>query len=85
MSVTELILDPEEVDYTGSYAPGLIMALAPEGVNYSRKVIAAAGKSTTIIRAEGVDIPNSKAKVISVDFKAKGFEKGRLGPRLPWR
>ncbi len=74
MSVTELILSPEEVDYTGSYSPGLILALAPEGVAYKRKVFGSLDEETTVIRAEGVEIPPTKAKVISVDFKAKGLK-----------
>ena len=71
MSVTELILSPEEVDYTGSYAPGVILALAPEGVAYMRKVFGSVGEDTTVIRAEGVEIPPTKATVITVDFKAR--------------
>lgn len=75
MSVTELILNPDEVDYTGSYAPGLILALAPEGVAYKRKIFASVGEKTTVIRAEGVEIPSTKAKVISIDFKDRGLKR----------
>ena len=70
-----LILSPAPIDYTGSSDPAVIMALAQEGVNKRRGVFAKVGKETLLLQAVGVEIPETEARVVQVDFKDKGIKK----------
>ncbi len=69
-SVSEVILSDVEVEYTGIEDPSVVIALAPEGVNRRRKMLAALSPECTVIKAAGVELPESRASVIEVDFKA---------------
>ncbi|MBI4964419.1 MAG: 2-oxoacid:acceptor oxidoreductase family protein [Desulfomonile tiedjei] len=73
-SITELILSPAEIDYPEIGLPSVILALAPEGVARRKNVFAGADESTLVIQASGVAIPETKAKVREVDFKALGLK-----------
>jgi len=74
-SISELILSPEEIDYTGLDAPGAILALAPEGVERRRELFASLGSNCLVIRAVGVELPPSRARVETIDCKGQGLKK----------
>ncbi|MEW6112244.1 MAG: thiamine pyrophosphate-dependent enzyme [Thermodesulfobacteriota bacterium] len=69
-SIAELILSPGEIDYPEIDRPSAILALAEEGVQRRKIVFGRADESTVVIQASGVTIPETKAKVQVVDFKA---------------
>jgi len=69
-SVSEIILSNIEIDYTGIENPSVVIALAPEGVNRRKKMIAALSPGSVIIKAAGVELPSCRATIIEVDFKA---------------
>lgn len=72
-SITELILSPEEIDYLVIKRPGVILALAPEGVSRRKDLFQTATEDTLVVQATGVELPETKAQVVSVDFKARGL------------
>ena len=74
-SISELILSPEEIDYTGLNAPGAILALAPEGVERRRELFASLGSNSLVIRAADVDLPPSRARVETIDGRERGLKK----------
>ena len=74
-SITDLILSPEPIDYTGTRNPSVILALAQEGVDKRKGVFARIGEETFVLKADGVDIPETKGRVAEVDFKAKEIKK----------
>ena len=74
-SICELILSPEEIDYTGITKPAAVIVLAPEGVLRRESLINQLDHNTVVIQAAGVDIPSTNARVISVNFKDKGIKK----------
>ncbi|MBW1713821.1 MAG: 2-oxoacid:acceptor oxidoreductase family protein, partial [Deltaproteobacteria bacterium] len=74
-SITDLILSPEEIDYTGSQRPSVVLALAREGVDRRQAVFDRLDKKTLVVQATGVEIPPSAARVQEVDFKAQGLKK----------
>lgn len=74
-SICELILSPEEIDYTGITKPAAVIVLAPEGVLRRESLINQLDHNTVVIQAVGVDIPSTHARVISVNFKGKGIKK----------
>jgi hypothetical protein len=70
-SISELILSPEEIDYTGTVNPTAVIALAPEGVARRNALFAQLKEQALVIQVAGVEIPATKAQVISVDLKGR--------------
>lgn len=72
-SVSELILSPEDILFTGIEKPTIMIALAPEGVARRRAVISSLDKNALVLRVEGVEIPQTAARVHTVDLKSQGI------------
>ncbi|BBO83897.1 hypothetical protein DSCO28_44630 [Desulfosarcina ovata subsp. sediminis] len=70
-SVSEMVLASEPVDYTGIDRPAVVIALADEGVGRRRQLLAGLGAETLILKAAGVNLPETSATVQEIDFKAK--------------
>jgi Pyruvate/2-oxoacid:ferredoxin oxidoreductase gamma subunit len=70
-SVSEIILSDIEIEYTGIEKPSIVIALAPEGVNRRKKMLAALSPDTHVIKARGVELPACRAVVTEIDFKSK--------------
>ena len=69
-SVSELILSETEIGYTGISSPGVVIALAREGVERRRGMFADLSPEATVVKASGLELPPCPANVIAVDFKA---------------
>lgn len=69
-SVSEMVLSPQPVDYTGIEQPDVVIALADEGVGRRKKMLSRLSAGTMIVKAAGVTVPDSGATVECVDFKA---------------
>jgi pyruvate/2-oxoacid:ferredoxin oxidoreductase beta subunit/Pyruvate/2-oxoacid:ferredoxin oxidoreductase gamma subunit len=74
-SISELILSPQEIDYTGIERPSAIVALDQEGVNRRRAMFEHLEPDTLVVQIEGVEIPACKAQIHRVDLKALGIKK----------
>jgi len=70
-SISELILSPESIGFTGIEEPDVILALGPEGVARRGYLFDRLNKESCVIQAAGVDIPGSRATVHPIDFKAR--------------
>ena len=70
-SVSEVILADTKIDYTGIEDPSVVIALAPEGVNRRKTMLAGLGPHTLVIKAAGVELPECSAQVVEVDCKAR--------------
>ena len=73
-SISEMILSPQAIDYTGIGRPSVVVALGPEGVARRRKMFAGLAEDCTVIQAAGVDVPAYRARIQPVDFKGQGFK-----------
>lgn len=73
-SISEIILSPDDIGFSGIEKPSLIIALAREGIDRRRHLFGGLDEKTLIIRAAGVEIPESRATVFDVDLKAKGIK-----------
>lgn len=69
-SVTELIISPEPITYTGVERPDVVVALSEEGVGRRREVFTHVKPEGRIVVAKGVAIPSTPATVLQVDFQA---------------
>jgi 2-oxoglutarate ferredoxin oxidoreductase subunit beta len=74
-SISELILSPEEIDFTGIDNPTVMVALDQEGVDRRRGLFEHLSKDTLIIQASGVNLPANKARIHQVDFKNQGIKR----------
>lgn len=70
-SISELILSPQEIDYTGLENPGVIVALAQEGVDRRKQMFAKLDAGALILQIDGVKVPDCKARVQLIDLKAR--------------
>ena len=73
-SITEVILSPGEIGYTGIQKPGVILALAQEGVVRSKGLFGTLDEGTIILKAPGVALPSTRALVREMDFKAQNIK-----------
>ncbi len=70
-SISEVILSPEPVTCTGIEKPSVILALAQEGIDRTRKLFDTLDENCLILQAADTYLPDSKAKVIRMEFKEK--------------
>ncbi len=70
-SISEVILSDEEIEYTGIEEPSVVIALAPEGVNRRKQMFAHLRSQTLIIKSRGIELPQSEASIIEIDFREK--------------
>lgn len=69
-SISELILSPDEIEFTGIAKPGVVIAIGPEGVSRRQKMFGSLGPETVIIKPVGLELPDSQAEILEIDFKA---------------
>jgi len=74
-SISELILSPQEIDYTGIERPGVIIALDQEGVDRRRDIFENLADDTLILQAKGVEVPDCKACIHPMDLKSLKIRK----------
>jgi Pyruvate/2-oxoacid:ferredoxin oxidoreductase gamma subunit len=73
-SVSELILSPEDILFSGIEKPTVMIALAEEGVARRKNLISSLAEDSLVLRVKGVEIPATDAKVHTVDLKAQGLK-----------
>jgi len=72
-SISEVILSPEEILYTGIETPSVVIAIGQEGVNRRAQLFDRLRQETMVIRGHGVTLPQTAARTITVDFKAQSI------------
>jgi pyruvate/2-oxoacid:ferredoxin oxidoreductase beta subunit/Pyruvate/2-oxoacid:ferredoxin oxidoreductase gamma subunit len=73
-SISEVILAPEEIGFTGIQKPTVIIALNSEGVARRKELFKDLDSKVLLIQAGGVEVPAGRAGVQRVDFKAQGIK-----------
>jgi Pyruvate/2-oxoacid:ferredoxin oxidoreductase gamma subunit len=73
-SISELVLSPEPIDFSGIARPTLAVALGPEGVARRRNAFERLAANSVVIQAAGVEVPPGPARTHRVDFKAQGIK-----------
>lgn len=74
-SVSELILSPDPIGYAGLESPSVVLALSDEGVQRRIKLFAKLTPESTVVKEVGVTIPETRAKVLEIDFKEKKIKR----------
>jgi 2-oxoglutarate ferredoxin oxidoreductase subunit beta len=73
-SISELILSPDEIDFTGIENPTVMVALNQEGVDRRRDLFERLAEDAFIIQARDVSLPAGKARIHHIDLKAQGIK-----------
>jgi Pyruvate/2-oxoacid:ferredoxin oxidoreductase gamma subunit len=73
-SISEIILSPQDIGYTGIDRPSAVIALSQEGVDRRRHLFSHLDKTATVIQVQGIDLPSCKAGVHQVDLKKQGIK-----------
>jgi len=68
-SISEIILSPQNIGYTGIDRPSVIIALSQEGAVRRQDLFHHLDADTTVIQVRGVDLPPCKAGIHRVDLK----------------
>ncbi|MBF0235219.1 MAG: 2-oxoacid:acceptor oxidoreductase family protein [Desulfamplus sp.] len=74
-SVSELILSSDKIGYTGIESPTIVIAISDEGVQRRKAMFAQLEPSTLLLKEKSVDIPETRAKVVEIDFKELKIKK----------
>ena len=68
-SISELILSPGEIGYTGIERPAAVLALGQEGVERRGNLFGDLDKNALVIQCKGIQLPDTKAQLHEVDLK----------------
>ena len=77
-SIAEVVFSGEPVEYTGMGLPAAVVCLAREGVARRGSSIAGLPEESVVIRDSRVAIPETRARVVEVDFAALGVRNASL-------
>ena len=74
-SVSEILISPEKIGYPGIESPSVVLALSDEGVQRRKKIFANLKPGAFVLKEKSVDIPQTHAEVIEIDFKQLKIKK----------
>ncbi|WP_321493568.1 thiamine pyrophosphate-dependent enzyme [uncultured Desulfobacter sp.] len=74
-SVSEILLDPDAIGYTGLESPHVVLALSDEGVTRRKKIFAGLSPDAFVLKEKSVTLPDTLAQVEEIDFKALKIKK----------
>lgn len=74
-SISEIILSPLPIEYNGSMQPLVVIALAEEGVSRRASLVRNLPQEALIVRAAGIELPDTRAQVYEVDFRSAGIKR----------
>ena len=69
-SISEVIISPFPIGFTGIKSPDIILALSEEGVERRKETIGSAAPSSLILQVSEIVIPDTKARLIRVNCTA---------------
>jgi 2-oxoglutarate ferredoxin oxidoreductase subunit beta len=68
-SASHLIVSPEDILYTGAPEPDVIIVSSEDGLKFAQKLIDNAGEESLLIIDSTLEVPQTKAKVITHHFR----------------
>ena len=67
-SISEVIISPQTIGFTGIQTPDIIIALAAEGIERKKTIFAQLPSSCLILANAVLEIPATKAQTVKIDF-----------------
>lgn len=77
-SISEVIISPDRIKFTGITRPDFIVALADEGVGRKANMFASLGRNTQVFAADHIDLPATDAAVARIPFKAHSIPANQI-------
>ncbi|MFZ5569513.1 MAG: thiamine pyrophosphate-dependent enzyme [Thermodesulfobacteriota bacterium] len=74
-SISEIVLSPDDIDYTGIVRPGVVIAIGQEGVNARRNLFAGLDAESLVVKAPGIQLPPHPGTDIPADFSKHGVKR----------
>lgn len=74
-SVSEIIISPKKIGYTGIKTPTVVLALSEEGVQRRAGIFGDLPSSTYVLKEKSVAIPATSAEVHEIDFTGYAIKK----------
>jgi pyruvate/2-oxoacid:ferredoxin oxidoreductase beta subunit/Pyruvate/2-oxoacid:ferredoxin oxidoreductase gamma subunit len=68
-SVTEVIVSPDAIGFTGIERPTVVIALAKEGLDRKKSLFAGLENDTLVLAAAELALPETRARIERLDFK----------------
>ena len=68
-SVSEILIDPDKIGYTGIESPTIVLALSKEGVQRREYIFTDLKPDTFVLKEKNVSIPETDANIYEIDFK----------------
>jgi len=78
-SIAEVILDKKKIYFTGIRRPTLVLCLAQEGVARRKAVFSAMDASCLVITDSEIELPETRARVLSINFRKRKVAQGQRG------
>lgn len=72
-SISEVVIDPDPIDYYGSTNPSVVVVLSEVGLNQRESQIRGLHRESLVVNAGGVELPPTSAEVRSFDLRAMGI------------
>jgi Pyruvate/2-oxoacid:ferredoxin oxidoreductase gamma subunit len=77
-SISEVIISPERIDYTGISSPDYFLLISNEGLERTKAQIMSLDETCNLYVDEAIELPATKAKVHKLPFTKIGEETSRL-------
>lgn len=77
-SNAEVNISPKEIHYHGLSDPEYLIVTSIDGYDYSKKLISSLKENAVLMLDKSLSIPETKAKVMHVDFRSKGAKNAQL-------
>ena len=77
-SVSEIVLSPDRIDYTGLDTPEVVIVLSADGLKRVRAKIQHLPETSTVYAEESLELPATDARVLRFAFSKIGREVGKL-------
>lgn len=77
-SLSEIIVSPEAIDYTGIDSPDYMLIVSEDGMKKTRSRLAELPETCTVYAEESLELPGTRAKVKRYPFKRAATEINRL-------
>ncbi len=74
-SVSEILISPKKIGYPGIESPTVVLALSDEGVARRKNIFATLKPDTFVLKELSVDIPQTPANAVEIDFKQLKIKK----------
>ena len=74
-SVSEVLISPEKIGYTGIESPTIVLALSDEGVQRKKNIFSSLSADTFILKEKSITLSKTNATVMEIDFKPLNIRK----------